>query len=89
MGATVARKLFAGAEPVGSTVRVAYVPMTVAGVLAGKGASGSGRNQDDVVFVPMSTARLRLVGSAGCVRRDAVDDILVKSANSGLMESAS
>src|SRR5437879_4180945 len=64
IGATVAKALFNGADPVGQTIRVANVPIAVAGVLARKGLSGLGRDQDDVVFVPISTARLRLFGEA-------------------------
>jgi len=51
----------------------------VIGVLAEKGASGFGQNQDDVVFVPISTARLRLIGTSGEVTRDSVAYILIKA----------
>ena len=56
-------------------------PFEVIGVLQGKGTAGVGDSQDDVVFVPLLTARMRLIGSANTVNRDAVAYILA-SANS-------
>ncbi len=60
LGATVARKLFGDLDPVGERVRIQTTPFTVIGVLASKGSSGMGDDQDDVVMVPLDTALTRL-----------------------------
>jgi putative ABC transport system permease protein len=63
LGQTVADELFgAGADPVGQVVRVKNVPFTVAGVLAKKGQSQFGQDQDDAVFVPVSTFQQKIQG---------------------------
>jgi putative ABC transport system permease protein len=60
LGANVAAELFAdGQDPVGQTVRINNIPFKVTGVLAAKGGSGFG-NQDDQVVVPITTAMTRL-----------------------------
>lgn len=79
IGRKVAEELFGEDDPVGEEIRILNAPFTVVGVLAEKGMSGSGRNQDDDVFVPLTTARLRLVGGAHPVNRGAVTFILVKA----------
>ena len=57
LGQTVLGNLFGEfSDPVGATVLVKNVPMTVVGVLAAKGHSPSGQDQDDVVLIPFSTA---------------------------------
>ena len=61
IGSTVARELFGGADPVGTTIRVNNVPFEIIGVLKSKGQAG-GRDQDDVIYVPLQTARSRLMG---------------------------
>jgi len=60
IGSTVAAKLFSDAEPVGQKLRIGSTIFTVTGVLASKGSSGMGDDQDDVVMVPLSTALARL-----------------------------
>src|SRR5262249_44469327 len=77
VGETVARALFAGTTPVGETVRIQRVPFTVVGCLAPKGQTTSGKDQDDVVVVPLKTARMRLLGTSA-VNPRAVETILVK-----------
>jgi macrolide transport system ATP-binding/permease protein len=63
LGQTVAANLFApGAEPIGSYLLVNNIPFQIIGVMAGKGATTSGTDMDDVVFVPITTARMRLFG---------------------------
>ncbi|MEP7312318.1 MAG: ABC transporter permease [Pseudomonadota bacterium] len=75
IGSTVARELFGEADPVGSTIRMNNVPFQVIGVLSSKGQAG-GRDQDDVVMVPLSTARSRLVGRVRVA--DQIGQLLVK-----------
>lgn len=63
LGSTVSDNLFgAGAEPLGEYVLINNVPFQVIGVMAAKGATPWGTDQDDVVFVPLSTGSLRLIG---------------------------
>ena len=59
LGSDTASELFSGADPVGQTVNVNGVPMTVIGVLnsVGSSASTTGTNPDDQVIVPISTAQ--------------------------------
>ncbi len=63
LGQTVADNLFGeNQNPVGATVRVKNFPMRVIGVLAVKGQSGYGQDQDDVVIVPFNTAERKVLG---------------------------
>lgn len=78
LGDSVAKALFGEEDPIGRIIRIADVPFRVIGVLAAKGSSGSGQDQDDVVFVPISTAKLRLLGGANRVSRVSLNYILVK-----------
>jgi putative ABC transport system permease protein len=65
IGDTVRRELFADEDPLGQSLRIGKVPFTVVGVLAAKGQGGFGQDQDDVVMVPLETARRRLSGTSG------------------------
>jgi len=76
LGATVAQKLFGAADPVGAFVRIQKVPFTVVGVLAPKGQSKGGQDQDDIVVVPLSTAKKRILGE-NPVNDRAVNSIIV------------
>jgi putative ABC transport system permease protein len=62
LGQTVARTLFGEADPVGETVRIRRVPHLVVGVLDRKGQTMVGQDQDDVVLIPITTARKRVLG---------------------------
>ena len=75
LGATVVRELFGAGDALGSTVRINNAPFSVIGVLSEKGQAG-GRDQDDIVMVPLATARSRLVGRVNVP--DQVGQILVK-----------
>jgi putative ABC transport system permease protein len=88
LGATVAERLFGDDDPNGREVRVLNTPMRVIGVLARKGEAGTGRDQDDMVFVPFSTARLRLGAAAPGVTPDTVTYILAKAAAADLVAEA-
>ena len=88
IGATVAKQLFGSDDPIGQQIRILSVPFTVIGILAEKGSSGVGNDQDDVVFVPISTARVRLMGSANQVNPDSVAYILVKVLAGRSMDNA-
>lgn len=64
LGTTAAKELFDGENPLGQMVRIANTPFRIVGVLARKGESPTGADQDDKVLIPLSTARVRLLGSA-------------------------
>ena len=59
---SVREMLFGEDAPIGATIRIGRVPVTVVGVANPKGQSGWGGDQDDTVFVPLDTARRRLMG---------------------------
>jgi putative ABC transport system permease protein len=62
LGSRAAEKLFEGVYPIGETIKINNVPFKVIGVLQAKGGTTSmgGGNQDDIVYVPLSTAHQRL-----------------------------
>jgi len=62
LGNTVVENLFGGIDPIGQIVRIKKVPFAVIGVLASKGQSTHGQDQDDTIFVPLTTAQKRLFG---------------------------
>lgn len=61
LGARVAESLFGSEDPVGRTVRIRRVPFEVIGVLASRGASASGSDEDNLVAVPLRTALRRIL----------------------------
>ena len=63
LGATVAKNLFEEEDAVGKVIRVRGSPFTVVGVMARKGQSLDGRDQDDTVFIPVTTAQRKVFGS--------------------------
>ena len=80
IGSTVARELFGATDPVGQMVRIKRVPFTVIGVLETKGQSLMGTDQDDLIIMPISTARGRVLGTATQAKQRAVGTIWVKAA---------
>jgi macrolide transport system ATP-binding/permease protein len=65
LGQSVVDNLFGeGQDPIGTTVIVKNVPMEVIGVLAPKGHSASGQDQDDVALIPFRTSQVRVLGVA-------------------------
>src|SRR4051812_11944379 len=64
IGQTIADNMFPDDEPIGKTIRIRNSPYTVVGVLTRKGQSLDGRDQDDGVFIPLSTARQQLIRSS-------------------------
>ena len=62
IGATVAENLFGSENPVGKNIRIKNQPFKVIGILASKGSSGFGQDQDDVIYIPLTTAQERMMG---------------------------
>ena len=81
VGHTVVRELFGNADPVGQVIRIKRVPFTVVGILETKGQSLMGSDQDDVILVPIATARSRVLGTASRAKQSAVSTIWVKVAD--------
>jgi len=77
LGETVARSLFGDADPVGQVIRIRKVPFTVIGTLERKGQNLLGQDQDDVVLMPLSTARNRVLGG-GTARQRTVGSASIK-----------
>jgi len=63
LGRTVVDNLFGDQNPVGQTIRIKNVPFTVIGVLAAKGQSAQGQDQDDTILIPVTTAQKKLFGT--------------------------
>ena len=74
LGQTVTDNLFGGIDPVDQVVRIKNIPFRVIGVLAPKGQTTWGQDQDDVIFVPLTTAQKQLFGQTfpGMVRNISV-----------------
>jgi putative ABC transport system permease protein len=63
IGATVQQNLFGAEDPIGQTVRISNLPFKIVGVLSAKGQSAAmGQDQDDVIFVPITTLQKKLTG---------------------------
>jgi putative ABC transport system permease protein len=62
LGETVALNLFGDSDPIGQSIRIRKVPFTVIGTLERKGQNLSGNDQDDIILMPISTARNRVLG---------------------------
>jgi putative ABC transport system permease protein len=77
LGQTVARQLYGDENPLGQQIRVRNVPFDIVGVTDRKGQTMFGQDQDDVIFVPLNTARQRLLG-INRARGRAVHQIIVK-----------
>jgi putative ABC transport system permease protein len=63
IGKTVVESLFNGEDPIGKTMRIQQNPFLVIGVLGSKGQSLDGRDQDDTVIIPLSTAQRKVFGT--------------------------
>ena len=86
IGKTVAGNLFNGDDPVGKTIRIKKVPFTVVGTLVSKGQSPTGQDQDDVILLPISTAKKKVLGLSQA-NAASVGQILVQ-AREGMTQEA-
>ena len=86
LGQTVADHLFGpGEDPVGATVRIKNVPFRIIGVLAAKGQTSWGQDQDDVMVMPFSTAERRVLGTQ---LLGTVDMVFVSAASNSAVTEA-
>jgi len=70
LGQSVVDNLFGDMDPTGQFIRIKNVPFVVNGVLAPKGQSAQGQDQDDTILIPVTTAQKKLFGTSfpGMVR---------------------
>jgi len=87
LGQTPVDNLFDGADPIGQPVRIKNVPFTVVGVLTRKGQSSSGQDQDDVILLPISTAKRKVIGVKQA-NSDAVDTIMMQAKSGAQIPAA-
>jgi len=64
LGQTTALNLFGDADPIGQIIRIKKVPFTVIGTLDRKGQTSWGQDQDDVILMPISTAKKKVLGKS-------------------------
>jgi len=85
VGSAIVEELFNGRAGIGETFRIGSVPFTVIGVLDRKGLGAAGRSQDDVVFIPLSAAKSRVLGAVRGTTREALDFISIKVSDASAM----
>jgi len=85
LGQTVVENLFGSIDPIGQVVRIKKVPFTVIGILDKKGQSPQGQDQDDTVYIPVTTAQKKIFGTTfpGMVRT-----IMVKAKSTEDLDTA-
>jgi putative ABC transport system permease protein len=77
VGQTAALNLFGDSDPLGEIIRIKKVPFTIVGVLSRKGQTTWGQDQDDVIVIPLSTAKKKVLGASQANSR-AVNAISIK-----------
>ena len=82
LGQTVVDELFPGQNPVGTRIRIGAIPFDVVGVLSEKGQSAMGNDQDDIIFVPSTTAFYRMGDG------ETVHDIMASAVSESAMDQA-
>jgi len=87
VGHTVMQNLFGGTDPVGQIIRIKKVPFTVIGTLAPKGQSAWGQDQDDIILMPISTAKRKVLGVSQANAR-AVGAIVAQARHAMMMQEA-
>lgn len=87
LGQTVVDNLFNGADPIGQTIRIKQIPVTVTGVLERKGQSPTGQDQDDIILLPISTAKRKVLGIRSG-NADAVSSIMIQAKDASQIHAA-
>ncbi len=77
LGQTTALNLFGDADPLGQIIRIKKVPFTVIGLLDRKGQNSWGQDQDDIILIPLTTAKKKVLGASQANAR-AIGGISVK-----------
>jgi putative ABC transport system permease protein len=87
LGKTVAENLFGNDDPVGQIIRIRNVPLTIIGLLSPKGQTPTGQDQDDVVLIPLATAKKRVLGVSQA-NAGAVGTIMIQSTGPSTIHAA-
>jgi putative ABC transport system permease protein len=87
LGQTVVNNLFNGQDAVGQVIRIKGAPFTVVGTLVPKGQSPTGQDQDDVILMPISTAKKKVIGVTQA-NAQSVGTLLVQSRSPQVMAAA-
>jgi putative ABC transport system permease protein len=87
LGKTVVDNLFGDVDAVGQSIRIKNVPFLVVGVLSPKGQSPMGQDQDDIILLPISTAKRKVIGTKSA-NADAVDSIIMQAKSGNQIEAA-
>ena len=87
LGETVSQNLFGDSDPTGQVVIIKNVPFTVAGVLTPKGQSPSGQDQDDIILLPISTSKEKVLGT-NKANAKAVGSLMVQAIGPQAMDQA-
>ena len=82
LGITVVDKIFGDRNPIGKEIKINRINFKVIGIAPEKGSGGGWHNQDDIVYIPVTTAMYRVLG------KDYLDQIYVEIVDIGLMEEA-
>src|SRR5262249_19303327 len=83
LGETVVRQLFGDEDPIGQTVRIGTLSVTVVGVLQRRGNSTTGQDQDDTVFMPYTTVIHYLKGNGRYI-----DDVMCSASTNEVIPGA-
>jgi putative ABC transport system permease protein len=78
IGKTVALNLFGDESPIDQVIRIRTVPLLIIGQLADKGQSPGGSDLDDVILMPITTARNRVLGATALAKSRSVGSIQIK-----------
>lgn len=87
LGKTVVDSLFGDVDAIGQSIRIKNVPFLVVGVLSPKGQSPMGQDQDDIILLPISTAKRKVIGTKSA-NADAVDSIIMQAKSGNQIEAA-
>lgn len=91
LGQTVATELFGDMDPINKTIRIGGIPFKIVGLLKTKGQSGMGHDQDDLVFIPITTAQKKVFGTAfpgtvSMISVKAQDDEIIETTQNDIEE---
>ncbi len=88
VGLTVVERIFPNTYPVGQNIRIGNVTFRVIGVMAEASSTGFGGDENDLIFVPITTAQTRLVGERVLTGDRPVTNILVQARDGNSVDSA-
>ncbi|MGQ9425331.1 ABC transporter permease [Gilvimarinus sp. F26214L] len=86
IGQTIKNELFGAEDAIGQTVRINRIPVRVVGTLKAKGENGWGRDQDDLVMLPVKTVLNRIVGNTNRANPESIRQITITVQRGALME---